>query len=93
MEPLVVGIDLGGTVVRAGAITLLGELRLLKETPIQANHGPEAGLARIARLVTGLLAEVGGEPLGIGVGCSGPLDVARGLIQNPFTLPTCPPTI
>ncbi len=88
MEPVVVGVDLGGTIVRGGAITSQGELRALKEVAIQAHHGPEAGLARITELIDDAVGEANGTLLGIGIGCTGPLDVVRGVIQNPFTLPT-----
>src|SRR5215212_6266468 len=89
MEKVIVGIDLGGTIVRAGAFDSQGKLRVVRETPIEAARGPEFGLSKIQGLVEQVLAESGTASLvGIGIGSTGPLDPVRGLINNPFTLPT-----
>ena len=89
MERVIVGVDLGGTIVRAGAFDLQGRLLAVQETPIEARRGPEPGLRRIRELVEEVLAEAGDHSLaGIGIGATGPLDSVRGTINNPFTLPT-----
>jgi glucokinase len=89
MEKVMIGIDLGGTIVRAGAFDLQGKLLVARETPIEAARGPEPGLKRIQELVEQVLAESGENSLvGIGIGATGPLDPVRGTIHNPFTLPT-----
>lgn len=89
MKPAqVVGIDLGGTFARAGLFDLEGHLLALQQVPIEAHQGAEAGLQRLIRLVEKLLeGSRVGRLAGIGMGCTGPLDTARGLIQNPYTLP------
>ena len=89
MDKVIVGIDLGGTIVRAGAFDSQGKMLVVRETPIEAGRGPELGLRKIQGLVETVLAE--SEPkhlLGIGVGSTGPVDSVRGTINNPFTLPT-----
>ena len=83
-----IGIDLGGTNVRAGVVLPDGKLRLVRETPIQAARGPSAGLERITKLIERVSREAEIEPAAIGIGSTGPLDRARGAIQNPYTLPT-----
>jgi glucokinase len=84
----VVGIDLGGTHARAGLFNLQGRLLALQQTPIEAHQGAETGVKRLIRLVEGLLEDShAGQLAGIGMGCTGPLDTERGLIQNPYTLP------
>lgn len=88
MERAIVGIDLGGTIVRAGVFDLQGNLAIIRETPIEAARGPEAGLRTIRGLVEQVLAESDTDQLiGIGMGATGPVDPLRGLINNPFTLP------
>jgi glucokinase len=89
LDKIVVGIDLGGTVVRAGAFDAQGKLLAVRETPIEAARGPEPGLCKIQGLVEQVQAESGAERLaGIGIGATGPVDSLRGIINNPFTLPT-----
>ncbi len=85
---LLIGIDLGGTNVRAGAVTRDGRLLAARETPIEARRGPQAGLEKIAGLAASVAQETGGRPLAIGIGATGPVDPRLGTIHNPFTLPT-----
>ncbi len=80
-----IGVDLGGTRVRAAVITDAGELLQLVEASI-AGQGPEAGLSLIQDLIAQLI-EAQPKPLaGIGIGATGPIDSARGVINNPYTL-------
>ncbi|WP_299025333.1 ROK family protein [uncultured Thermanaerothrix sp.] len=90
MSPSVlIGIDLGGTNVRVGAVSRQGEVLAWAEAPIEASRGPQAGLQRISGLIEQVLAETrGGALMGIGMGATGPIDRQRGSIQNPYTLPT-----
>jgi glucokinase len=89
MDKVIIGIDLGGTIVRAGAFNAEGSLLVVHETPIEAARGPEFGLGKIQGLIEQVLAECGTQSLvGIGIGSTGPLDPIQGIINNPFTLPT-----
>jgi glucokinase len=87
-EKIIIGIDLGGTNVRVGAMTIVGELVASHECPIQARQGPQAGVEKIAGLITRVAAEAGGRLQAIGIGSTGPVDRDLGAIQNPYTLPT-----
>jgi glucokinase len=104
-KDIVIGMDIGGTVVRLGAFTCAGEPVEMREAPIEAARGPQFGLERIASLVQSVIEKLhisnfgtgtgvnihskdGGNLVGIGVGCTGPLDLIRGTINNPYTLPT-----
>ncbi|MFZ5820772.1 MAG: ROK family protein [Chloroflexota bacterium] len=84
---ILIGVDLGGTNVRAGAVSSDGQLLHWQETSIEASLGPESGLRKIAQLVAQVLAQTGQPILALGVGSTGPLDRERGCIQNPYTLP------
>jgi glucokinase len=89
MEKVIVGIDLGGTTVRAGAFDSDGNLLVVREALIEAPRGPEFGLRKIQGLIEQVLAESGSKTLiGIGIGATGPVDTVHGIINNPFTLPT-----
>lgn len=84
-----IGIDLGGTNVRVGAVTPQGELLASKSTLINASQSPKVGLEKILSLITEVRGQIAEIPLiAIGVGSTGPIDRERGLIQNPYTLPT-----
>ena len=89
MAPVVVGIDLGGTIVRAGALNLEGKLLAVEEQTIEARRGPQVGMARIQTLIGSVCRDSGGgDLLGVGIGCSGPVDTDKGVISNPHTMPT-----
>ena len=89
MKDIVVGIDLGGTIVRAGAFDTHGSLLAVRENPIEAARGPEFGLGKIQGLIEQVAAESEAKSLmGIGIGSTGPVDPLKGTINNPFTLPT-----
>jgi glucokinase len=98
-EHILIGIDIGGTIVRLGTFSPQGRLLGMREAPIEAAQGPQAGLDLIRRMVEAALRDPqmsgskdrASQPAnltGIGVGCTGPLDPLRGIINNPFTLPT-----
>jgi glucokinase len=92
---IVIGVDIGGSMVRLGAIDTQGELLALREAPIEARRGPQYGLERIASLIAELLQDESVKATeqtihlrGIGIGCSGPVDPVQGVVKNPYTLPT-----
>jgi glucokinase len=89
MKPkAIIGIDLGGTNVRAGVVTTNGQLLTDRDTPINAIEGPEIGLQRIIQLIENVRTEANIEIEAVGIGCTGPLDRIAGTINNPYTLPT-----
>ncbi|MEN6394433.1 MAG: ROK family protein, partial [Anaerolineaceae bacterium] len=84
---VVVGIDIGGTFVRIGVFQPNGKLISVVQQPIEAHKGEEAGIQRIISMTEQALKKSGGSLIGLGLGSTGPVDSARGLIQNPYTLP------
>lgn len=86
-EPLALGIDIGGTRVRAGLVDGRGMLRARAETATDARGGPAAVVAQIAALGDEVLAGVARRDLlGAGVSAPGPLDTARGVALGVPTL-------
>ncbi len=81
---LFLGVDLGGTNLRAGLIDLeCGEVLAQRSTPTLARDGHDAVLARISTLVKELIAEQGlekGAVGGVGIGLPGVLDLAAGKV-------------
>ncbi|MGE5643185.1 MAG: ROK family protein, partial [Byssovorax cruenta] len=84
-QPVAIGMDIGGTLVRLGAFDLAGQRLGQKEASV-ASIGPERGLRLIEDLIHDTVESVSGSLLGIGIGCTGPLDIRRGLVNNPYTL-------
>ncbi len=82
MSGLALGIDLGGTELRAGLVTPQGEVIARRQTATDAQGGPQAVVAQMLRLIE----ELGGAPSGIGVAAPGPLDPIAGICIAPPTL-------
>jgi glucokinase len=86
-----VGIDIGATNSQAAIVGRQdGAVVSTIHQPTQAHEGPEIGLRRIGDMVEALLAQAEfdlPDLAGIGVGCTGPLDLGRGLIMDPWTMP------
>lgn len=88
LNAAVIGLDIGGTFIRAGLFNTAGKLLAARQTPIEAQEGAQVGLERIAGLVRELVKESGNLSLiGIGLGATGPVDPSQGILRNPYTLP------
>lgn len=88
-EAIVIGFDIGGTTIRIGAFRPDGTLLSHHAEPFHASKGPAFGINHIKNLVMGILKELPNvNLLGIGIGCTGPVDPIKGIIDNPHTLPT-----
>lgn len=85
-QPIAIGVDIGGTLVRAGLFDPDGSLVVQNEASM-ASIGPDDGLRLIEDLIQKTMDSVKSPSLlGIGIGCTGPLDTVRGQINNPYTL-------
>ncbi|MDR3572800.1 MAG: ROK family protein [Anaerolineaceae bacterium] len=86
-----VGVDLGGTNLRAGVVDSdTGSVLILNSTPTLARQGHLDVVSRIAELILSTLASTG-IPLervgGIGIGVPGVLDLTHGLVKFLPNLP------
>jgi glucokinase len=88
MTELYAGIDLGGTTI--GGVLADAQGNIVQETsiPTESYAGPPAVLDRIVGLVETLSAAAGARPAGVGIGCPGLVDVARGVTRFFPNLPT-----
>ena len=92
-----IGIDLGGTNIKAGIVDLLtGKLIAIRSTPTRAHEGHEIVMRRSADLIEDLIAasrlrrtEIGG----IGIGVPGVLDLEQGLVLFLPNLPGSWPNV
>ncbi len=79
-----IGIDIGGTSIKAGRVAGGGEVTRQVVLPTLADRGPEAVLAQAATAVDGVADGSGAEPCaGIGVGIPGIVSTADGLVRYP----------
>ena len=85
-HPYVLGIDLGGTNIVAGAVRADGKKLLgLRSEPTRAERGAEKVVRRIVAMAKAVRSELrrelpGAELLGVGIGAPGPLDTRRGVV-------------
>jgi len=87
MHRWVIGVDLGGTLIRAVRTDLDGEKVARSQLPTEAESGSEAVLKRIDTAIEQVMREVEpDEVLGIGIGAPGPID-GDGRIYDPPNLP------
>jgi glucokinase len=82
--PLAIGIDLGGTQLRAGLVRD-GAVLARAARPTDRAGGPAAVLAQLDLLVAEVKAAA--APVGIGICAPGPLDSGSGLVLDIPTLP------
>ncbi|MGI8924881.1 MAG: ROK family protein [Fimbriimonadales bacterium] len=78
--PVVIGVDLGGTNVRAAAVSAAGEIvgpRI--ENPSHAREGADACLAAVVRTILEAMAGIGAESIGIAI--PGHIDAIKGVVH------------
>jgi len=81
MEPrCAIGLDLGGTDLKAGLVSDQGEVSHFLRVPARAAEDADAALEVIAQAVGELRRAAGGTPAGIGLGCPGVIDPASGAL-------------
>lgn len=89
LEPLFVGVDVGGQSIKAGVVTETGEPRSRIDVPTEAAKGQEHGLRQMALAVEQAIAAAQvniADVTGIGVATPGTMDIPNGLILEPPNL-------
>ena len=87
---LFVGVDVGGTNVKAGVVTDSGESLSRVSLPTEAGRGPEVGLANISRAVESAVEQSKltlDDIRAIGLATPGTMDIPAGLLLDPPNLP------
>jgi glucokinase len=85
---LIIGVDLGGTKISAGALTADGARTFgMRSVPTQSELGAEGVVERIIGVIEGVILDTMNETgakrkdfIGIGVGAPGPLDREKGIV-------------
>jgi glucokinase len=87
-EQFIIGVDLGGTNIAAGAMPTDGTREIgMRMAPTHGEEGADAVVDRIAMMIEDVIAQTQAETgadrsdfLGVGIGSPGPLDRARGIV-------------
>jgi glucokinase len=89
MEKRIIGIDVGGTKVAGGLLTMKGRLTKALVLPTRAKEGFEVSFGQVRKVIQKLIRLGGGERAieGIGLCAPGPLHPETGLVLNAPNLP------
>jgi glucokinase len=90
VPPLFVGIDLGGTNVKAGLVDHDGRVLGAVSVPTEADEGPEAGIRRMCDTARAAVSQSGQDwqhVTAVGIGSPGTMDIPAGMILRPHNLP------
>lgn len=88
--PLWLGIDLGGTNIKAGVVDDKGRPLSRISQPTEAEKGPDHGVMRICRAAREAVLAANAtlkDIAGCGVGAPGPMDLREQILVNPHNLP------
>ncbi|NWJ45379.1 MAG: ROK family protein [Chloroflexi bacterium] len=84
----IVGVDLGGTKVRAVLADGTGKLLARTDRPTQADRGLDSVIDNIVSVINKVMSKsTPGEVLAIGIGAPGPLNPRTGVVFSPPNLP------
>lgn len=90
------GIDIGGTKIAVAAVDASGKIAARSAIATEPELGFDRAIGRMVDAADQALVKAGwtrGDLSGVGIGCAGPVSAERGVINNPYTLPTwtqCP---
>jgi len=88
-RPFFVGVDLGGTNIKAGVVDDQGRPLSWHSVSTHVEEGPEAGAKRLADSALRAIREAGLHPqdiLSVGLGSPGTMDIRRGMLLEPPNL-------
>ena len=87
MSDCIIGVDLGGTQLRAARLDAQLRLQERVAVPTEAHRGREHVLGRILDTIARVMPEDGARVRGIGVSAPGPLNPHTGVVVAPPNLP------
>lgn len=88
--PYFVGVDLGGTGIKAGVVDDLGRPMSWDSIPTETELGPENAAQRMGQLILEVIRQAGLSPADVGrvgLGSPGTMDVPAGMLLEPPNLP------
>ena len=88
--PFFVGVDVGGTNIKIGAVDDEGRPLSWTSLPTEQERGPQDAIGRVGEALKRVIGEAGLEKSAIarvGLGTPGTMDVAQGVLLEPGNLP------
>lgn len=84
-----IGVDIGGTAIKAGRLGPEGDIETELERPTPAREAPEALIEVLIPILDELEADLapGERPLTLGVGCAGLIEPGTGVVRTSPNLP------
>jgi len=86
-QKFAVGVDLGGTSIKLGIVSVEGHIEEKISVDTCASEGPAAVIRQIKKGITQLLSNNAYKIQGIGVGAPGIVALKKGTVENPPNLP------
>lgn len=86
-DPVIIGVDLGGTQIRAARLTRQLDILEMHRTKTLAAEGLEPSFARIVEAIRVVWPNDGTPVAGIGISAPGPLNPITGVLVAPPNLP------
>jgi glucokinase len=86
-DRIAIGVDIGGTNVRAAIVERDGALGERVKFATEAEQGPEAVISRLADHLRTLIEKAPAKVAAVGVGCPGPLSSETGVVYEAPNLP------
>lgn len=83
MKEYIITLDIGGTSVKYGAVSLQGEILFQSSISSEAEKGTENLLISVVSCVEQIRSSVPGDPLAIGLGLTGGVDPEKGVVLLP----------
>lgn len=84
MKKFVIGVDLGGTFIKAGIVDETGNIIIEDSIPTEAEKGPSHVIGQISKIVNKLNENFeNGEIIGVGIGAPGQVDPQGGVKYPP----------
>ena len=82
-----IGVDLGGTSIKAGIADQKGKIAEKISLPTNADQGHEAVITQIKKCIRQLLKKNSNKIEGIGIGAPGVVKLKKGTVENPPNFP------
>jgi len=81
------GIDLGGTSIKFGVVSNLGEILSKTSLPSNAELGPDEVISQIKKGIKQILSHKKEKIKGIGIGAPGVINIEKGTVEYPPNFP------
>lgn len=86
-QEFIAGIDIGGTKIAIAIAVADGEVIARASFPNGPGRSPREAMDQVLEALGSLAEEHRARPSAVGIGCAGPLDLARGFVLSPPNLP------